>query len=102
MYCVLIQKTVKIANKSDHWVCTHSPEHGHTGVLLIRIHIRANVPWQNLWIDTNIDPRDIGQEWEIDTPTPPERYCVCIQRCNPPKGIKLFDCLINAAFVRPY
>lgn len=60
------------------------------------------MPWQNLWIDTNIDPRDIGQEWEIDTPTPPERYCVCIQRCNPPEGIKLFDCLINAAFVRHY
>ena len=95
---------VQIANKSNCWVCTHFPEHTKKGIPLIGDPIPANISWANLWKNTTFSvSRELEeQEWEIDLPDTQEKYCTCIQQCNPPKVTDKIDCKLKSMFVGNY
>jgi len=47
----MIQKTIKAANRSNCWVCTHFPENSDKGIAIFRVPIPFKTSWNNLWIN---------------------------------------------------
>lgn len=94
LHLTLIQTVFQVINKMNCWVCTHLPQHGNKGVSLIRIPLPANLPWTNLWENTSWGQKyEEVLELEVSSFVPLESYYVCVQRCNPPKGMGKQDCI---------
>uniref|UniRef100_A0A8B9UZ12 Envelope protein syncytin-Car1 n=1 Tax=Anas zonorhyncha TaxID=75864 RepID=A0A8B9UZ12_9AVES len=94
LHLSLIQTISQVINKTNCWVCTHLPQHGNKGVSLIRIPLPANLPWTNLWENTSWGQKyEEVLELEVSSFVPLESYYVCVQRCNPPKGMGKQDCI---------
>ncbi|NXJ72595.1 MER34 protein, partial [Rostratula benghalensis] len=74
-------------------ICTHMPENGNKGMSLIGIPLPKDVPLSDLWENTswqNISGNML--KLEISSPVGYEPFCMCVQRCNPPRGQGKMDC----------
>lgn len=94
LHLSLIQTISQVINKTRCWVCTHLPENGNKSVSLIGIPLPANLSWTNLWENTSWGRKyEEVLELEVSSFVPLESYYVCVQRCNPPKGMGKQDCI---------
>ncbi|XP_075302620.1 endogenous retrovirus group PABLB member 1 Env polyprotein-like [Opisthocomus hoazin] len=92
-HLAVTQNVSQILNKTNCWICTHTPEHGGKGISLIGIPIPKNISWANLWTNTTWnDKNNEVLELEIISPEAQKPYCTCVQRCNPPRGKGKLDC----------
>lgn len=93
-YLTLVPNVTSALNKSKCWVCTQLPKSGEKfEISLIGVPIPYKISW-NLWVNTSFFGNHTQKQGlRIMNPSPGEKYCTCIQRSNPPKGMgTMMDC----------